>query len=181
MPPLRLLAFALALLVTAGCGWTSVFQPAAQLSPQAEDERIVAEISTHFLKSEAITYLDMLPYSYGGHVYLVGEADSPEEIDAAVDIAKSVQGVRSVTTYVLPKPEQPACSALDNARIERGVQAAILAGEGASVPEVDLTVFQCMVVLTGRVEDKAVEDRLLAEARAVDGVRAAKSLLRVAK
>lgn len=172
---------AAALLLLTGCSLPalSLFEESA--SPQAVDERIVAEISTLYLKHEKITYLDIQPYSYDGHVYLVGEAASPEELDLAVDLAKSVQDVRSVTTYVLPKPELPVCSSLDNARIQSRVLTALGTGEKAAPHSVNLTVFQCVVVLTGEVDSRETEARLLSEAQSVDEARLIKSLLRMVR
>lgn len=174
------LAVAGLLLLGASCA-SVPFMGGERSSPDVLDERIVAEISTRFLKSKQITYLDIQPRSYAGHVYLIGEAGSPGELDAAVDIAKIVKGVRSVTTYVLQKPEQPACSSLDNARIEARVRAAFRDLDGAMIESVDLTVFQCRVVLTGVVDSREAEAALLAEAQAVAGAGEAKSLLRVAR
>lgn len=170
-----------ALLFLTGCGLPalSLFEDPA--SPHAVDERIVAEISTLYLKNEKITYLDIQPYSYDGHVYLIGEAASPEELDLAVDLAKSVQDVRSVTTYVLPKPKLPVCSSLDNARIRSRVLTALGSGERTAPHDVDLTVFQCVVVLTGEVDSRETETRLLSEAQNVDEARLIKSLLRVVR
>lgn len=169
------------LLLCAACGFMPFLTGEPHVSPEALDERIVAEISTRFLKAEDVTYLDIQPRSYAGHVYLIGEASSPGELDAAVDISKDVQGVRSVTTYVLPKPEQPACSSLDNARIESRVRTALSETHAALASRIDLTVFQCRVVLTGTVPSREDEAALLAEIQAVEGVGSARSLLRVAK
>lgn len=169
------------MLLLTGCGMSSLPFCTELSSPHAEDERIVAEISTLFLKNEKITYLDIQPYSYGRHVYLVGEAASPEELNQAVTLAKSVRDVRSVTTYVLPKPEQPVCSSLDSARIQRQVLTRLEADQQASPNNVDLTVFQYVVVLTGEVDSRETEAALVARAEEVEGVRLAKSLLRVVR
>lgn len=169
------------LLLLTGCAMPALFRSEEPPSPQAVDERIVAEISTRYLKNGTITYLDIQPYSYGRHVYLVGEAGSPEELDLVVTLAKSVQDVRSVTTYVLPKPEQPVCSSLDNARIQSRVLTALDADGKVAPHSVNLTVFQCVVVLTGEVDSRETEAKLLSEVQTVDEARKVKSLLRVVR
>lgn len=169
------------LLLLTGCAMPAMLRSEEPSSLQAEDERIVAEISTRCLKNETITYLDIQPYSYGRHVYLVGEAGSPEELDLVVALAKSVQDVRSVTTYVLPKPEQPVCSFLDNARIQSRVLTALDSGGKDAPRRVNLTVFQCVVVLTGEVDSRETEAKLLSEVQTVDEARKVKSLLRVVR
>ena len=152
----------LSLLLLAGgvAGCSSWVVPGRPLSPEVEDERIASEISTAFQRDALVDFLDIKAYSYGGEVYLIGESGGERESNRAVEIAKSVDGVASVNTYILVEEplaagEDAPCTALDKARIESRVRADLLAAEDLSRTRVDVTMVRCRIVLTGTAVDAA--------------------------
>ena len=64
------------------------------------DETISAKLQAKFLEDKTVSYLNISPLSYEGHVYLVGEYASTAERDRAVVLAKETSGVRDVTTFL---------------------------------------------------------------------------------
>ena len=69
----------------------------------AGDTKIKGAIVKKFYNDDYIKSLDVSTGCYRGHVYLVGEYDKEVQKERAIKIAKSVEGVKSVTIYLLPQ------------------------------------------------------------------------------
>ncbi|MGE4296430.1 MAG: BON domain-containing protein [Desulfovibrionaceae bacterium] len=175
------LALALALTAT-GCG--TVYKAAVDersLGTQKADKTISATIMKRYLDDADMSVLGIEPYTFTGHVYLVGEYASAVQQTKAVSIAKAVEGVTGVTTYLLPEKDDPACGTTDNLGILAKVDAALIGDGDIWSTHVEVKVVQCQVVLLGLVATQAEMDKSIAHAKAVEGVRSVKSYLRVAR
>ncbi|MCM0755959.1 BON domain-containing protein [Desulfovibrio aminophilus] len=179
---LLLLIFAMLLFSAAGC--TTAYKAAVDersIGTQTDDEIITAEIKADFLQDELIKYMDFDAAVYDGHAYILGEYESREQIARSVQIARAVDGVRGVTTYMLPKKDDELCGTSDNLLIYAKVKKELIADGDIKSTNVNTKVVQCNVVLLGIVGSQAEAGRAVNHAKGVDGVRSVKSFLRVAR
>jgi len=144
-----------------------------------KDETISAKLQAKFLEDKTVSYLNISPLSYEGHVYLVGEYASTAERDRAIALAKETDGVRDVTTFLLPRKVGDTCGTTDNLEKKALVKKALIEDKAIWSTNVNVEVVQCRVVLLGIVGSSAEIAKAVAHAKAVPGVREVKSYLQV--
>lgn len=170
----------LALLLAAqGCG--TIYQTAVDersVGAQADDVQIKATIFKRFVDDPLVKAAGISTYSYYGDVYLIGEYGSREEINRAIRIAKGVQGVRTVTDWLLPKRVNDTCGMTDNLGILAEVKKRLIKDEDIWSTNVEVQVVQCHVVLLGLVGSKREVDAAVAHARSVPDTRGVTSFLK---
>lgn len=176
--PLVCLA-ALLLAAAQGCTVYKVAVDPRTTAQVARDERITLEIESEFLADETVEYLDFSSSSYLGHVYITGEYEAQSQVDRAVQIARGVDGVRAVTTYLLPERDVADCSTAKSVRIKQELATKLFTDSEIYGSNVDIRVVQCVIVLTGLVDTQAEIDKAVATARSIEGNRGVKSYLRV--
>ncbi len=146
----------------------------------ASDKKITAEIQKTFLEDSTIKVLDISSYCYDGHVFLVGEYDNKEQKEKAEKMAKKVEGVKSVQTYLLPEKKGDTCGTSDNVAITGKVDAKLTADKDIRSTNIDVKVVQCNVVLLGIVRSGEEIAKAAAHAKSVGGVRNVTSFLTAA-
>ncbi len=176
------------LILLALCGCTTLYQSTYGVAVEersaatiASDKKITLTIQQKFLGDDAIKVLDISPYCYYGNVYLVGEYRTEKERGRALEIAKQVPGVNSVTPYLLRKKEKDTCGTIDNAEIGAKVKAQLIGDKDIWSTNIDVKVVQCNVVLLGIVGSKTEIDKAVAHAKSVSGIRGVTSYLKAAK
>lgn len=172
----------LLLLVIIGCTpYGTIYGVAVEerkASVIAADAKITATIQKGFLEDNDVKALDISAYCYNGHVYLAGEYDRAPQKERAIMIAKGVEGVRSVHTYILPKKKNDTCGTSDNLAIRGKVDAKLVADKDIMSTNIDVKVVQCNVVLLGIVKTSREITRATAHAKSVEGVRSVTSYLK---
>ncbi|WP_207261980.1 BON domain-containing protein [Desulfovibrio sp. Huiquan2017] len=162
-----------------GCTVYDVAVEERNVGDYANDEKIAFLIKKDFLADDLVKYLDFDASSYEGLVYIVGEYESRAQVDRAVKIAKSVDGVRSVTTYLLPKKADDSCGTTDNLELYAKIKNLLVQDKNVWSTNVEIKTVQCNVVLLGIVGSAAERDQIIAHAKSVAGVRSVKSFLRI--
>ena len=147
----------------------------------ASDKKITATIQKTFLEDSAVKILDISSYCYDGKVFLVGEYDAIRQEEKAKKIAKNVEGVKSVQTYLLPKKKGDTCGTSDNVAITGKVDAKLTADKDIRSTNIDVKVVQCNVVLLGIVRSGEEIAKATAHAKSVEGVRKVTSFLMSAR
>lgn len=176
---LIILAFGL-LAMSQGCAVYKAAVDERSLGQLYDDESITFEMKRKFLADETVKYLDFSAYSYLGHAYIVGKYESQAQIDKAKAITRGVSGVRTVTTYLLPKVKtKAACGTMAEVEMGARLDKDLLADKSVYGTNVDTQIVQCNAVLLGRVGSQAELNRAVQIAKAVPGVRSVKSFLRV--
>lgn len=165
--------------MSGGCAVYDVAVEERNAGDWANDKGISMSIEQKFLADDSVKYLDYDAYSYEGHVYIIGEYESRSQVDRAVEIAKSVKDVRTVTTYMLPKRASDHCGTTDNMGIYTSVKSKLVGDGDIWSTNVDIETIQCHVVLLGIVGSKKEITKAIAHAKSVDGVRKVKSYLKV--
>jgi len=76
------------------------------------DSLIVRELDFRLLATKGVPYNDVSIECFNGVVFLLGVADSQEQIDGASNVARNIKNVRKVVNYMLlksdPRRFQPA-------------------------------------------------------------------------
>lgn len=171
----------IAALFLGGCG--TIYKAALDersLSTQAADKKISATIIKRYVDDDDMAVLGISPYTFTGKVYLVGEYENSTQKTKAVSIAKGVEGVTNIVTYLLPKKEDPSCKMGDNLKILGKVKTALIGDGDIWSTNVEVKTVQCQVVLLGLVGSSSEISKSIAHAKATEGVRSVKSYLRVA-
>ena len=169
----------LLLLNIAGC--STIYGVAVEerkASTIAADTKITTTIQARFVEDNEVKALDISPFCYNGNVYLVGEYAKESQKERAISIAKAVEGVRSVHTYILPKKKDDRCGTAKNLEIRGKVDARLVADKDIWSTNIDVKVVQCNVVLLGIVKSGKEITRAVTHATNVEGVRGVKSYLR---
>ena len=144
----------------------------------ADDGKIALLIEKDFLADDLVKYMDFDAYCFRRHVYVVGEYESRDQVARAVKIAKSAEGVREVTTYLLPKREHdPGCGTVESVDIYRKLKQALVGDDNIWSTNIEIEIVQCNVVLLGIVGSAKEKAAAEAHAKAVEGVRRVKSFL----
>lgn len=177
-PILMLMLLGLAIFAN-GCTVYDVAVEERNVGDYANDEKIAFVIEKDFLADDLVKYLDFDASSYEGLVYITGEYESRAQVDRAVEIAKSVEGVRSVTTYLLPKRENDSCGTTDNLNLYAKVKNELVQDKDIWSTNIEIKTVQCNVVLLGIVGSEAERSKAVSHAKSVPGVRSVKSYLRV--
>ncbi|HET6459196.1 MAG TPA: BON domain-containing protein, partial [Syntrophales bacterium] len=143
----------------------------------AADKKITATIQKNFLEDNVVKALDVSAYCYDGKVFLVGEYDNVQQKKRAEDLAKDVEGVKSVQTYLLPKKKSDSCGTAESASITAKVSGKLLADKDVRSTNIDVKTVQCNVVLLGIVRTGKEIAEAVEEAKSVEGVRSVHSFL----
>ena len=175
-----LLICLLALSAAQGCAVYKAAKDERTMGNMVDDEWITAQIKADFLKDDIVKYLDFDAASYEGAVYLVGEYESQAQIDRAKQIARGVEGVRSITVYMLPKDENDVCGTADNLELEAKLNKLLIEDKQIKSTNVDVMMVRCHMVLLGIVGTQYEIDKSIEYAHSVPGVRSVKSYLRLA-
>ncbi|ACS80163.1 BON domain-containing protein [Maridesulfovibrio salexigens] len=182
MTPRALLPLLILIATIFSAGCSTAYKAALDersLSQQTSDAKISAAIMKAYLDDDDVSVMGIEPYTFIGHVYLVGEYENYAQRSKAIAIAKNVEGVTGTTTYLLPKKEDPTCDTTENLSILAAVKSALIGDGDIWSTNIEVKVVQCQVVLLGLVKTQAEINKSIAHAKAVEGVRKVKSYLRV--
>jgi hyperosmotically inducible protein len=147
----------------------------------ASDEEIKLTIQEKLLGDDAIKLLDISTFCYNGHVYLVGEYRAEKEKERALEIANHVQGVKSVTHYLLREKKEDTCGWTDNLEIRTKIRSELIGDKDISSTNIDVKAVQCHVVLLGIVRSEKEAAKAIAHAKSVTSVRGVTSYLKAVK
>ena len=98
----------------------------------------------------------------------------------AIKIAKNVEGVKGVTTYLLKKKDNDPCGVTDNIAIKARIKTKLIKDEDIWSTNVDTVVVQCNVIFVGIVGSEKEIKKIIAHAESTGGIRSIKSFLKVA-
>jgi hyperosmotically inducible protein len=166
-------------ILSGGCTAYNVAVEERSVGDYANDEKITFIIEKDFLADDLVKYMDFDASSYEGLVYIVGEYESRAQVDRAVKIAKAVDGVRSVTPYMLPKRVNDSCGTTDNLDLYARLKSDLVGDKNIWSTNIEIKTVQCNIVLLGVVGSTAEKERIIDYANKVPGARSVKSYLRV--
>lgn len=95
---------AFVLVLGAGCATERGGQSTA--ARVVDDSVITARVKTHLIEDQALKAFQINVETYRGDVLLSGFVDSPDMVKRAVEVAKNVEGVKSVRNSLIVKKEE---------------------------------------------------------------------------
>ena len=178
---LMMISCFVSLVIICGCSVYKATVDERNVRTIASDDKIAVTVSKRFFDDATIKILDISADCYNGHVYLVGEYENEKQKNKAVKIASSVEGVKSVTTYLLPKKKGDLCGTSDNLAIIAKVKAGLVKDKEIWSTNIKVKSVQCNVVLLGIVGSKAEIHKIVDHIKSVEGIRSVKSFLKSIK
>lgn len=176
-----LVCFMVLSFLNSGCG--TVYKVAVDersVRTQASDEKITLAIRKKIADSDQAKFFDVSTSCYDGDVYLVGEYETLAHKKEAVKLARSVEGVKSVTTYFLKKKKDDFCGSTDNLGLVAKLKAKLIKDTDIWSTNIQIKTVQCHLVLLGFVGSQTEIQKAIEHAKSVPKVRGVKSFLRVA-
>lgn len=168
----------LATTMSQGCVYDMAMEE-RNVGDYVSDQKISLIINEQFLEDDDVKFRDFDASTFEGHVYIVGEYESRDQVKRAVEIAKSVEGVKRVTTYMMPKRVNDECGSTDAIEIHAEVTQALVGDDAIHSTNIDIEVVQCNVILLGIVGSQTEKEAVEAHAAGVPGIRGMKSYITV--
>lgn len=144
---------------------------------QATDQKITTKIQGKLAGEEGLAVFDIAVQVYYGHVYLVGEYGDEGDRKTAVRLARETEGVKGLSTYLLPKRDVEGCGMGSGIKLNTLINKRMAQDEDVVHTRVNVEMVQCNAVLLGVVSSQKERARATEIARGVEGVRSVKSYL----
>ncbi len=167
------------------CGCTIAYKVARDkrdIKTQAKDGNIILSIKDKLFESDTIKGLDISVYCFEGKVFLVGVIEKEAQKNEAIKLAKSVEGVKGVKTYILNKEKQAKTSdTIDDIKITAKIKVNLIKDKEVASTRIKVKTIYRHSVLLGIVGNQSEAKRALFHAKKVDGVKKVISFLIVSK
>ena len=163
-----------------GCGTAySAARDERTIGAVIDDKKIEGKIKYELLRDDRIKGLDISVYVFLGKAYLIGVVETGAQKNRAVSIASSVQGVKSVSTYLLDKKASTVGKSVDDVAITAKVKAKMIKDKEMKATQVNVKTVLGHVVLLGIVGNQKDANKAVQYAKSVESVRNVKSYIRV--
>ena len=133
-----------------------------------DDSTITTRINHEMLKDDIVKARQIDVDTIGGHVTLTGVVATPEESARAVQIARNVPAVKSVTSYIQIGERKFGDIWTDNV-ISNKIKAKLIAEPEVRSLNIDVDVYLGVVTLTGVVSSRYQKDRAIQISRSTGG------------
>lgn len=145
------------------------------------DSAATAKVKSALLEEKTLKSTDISVETNHGVVTLTGFVTSQAEAETAVDIAKNVEGVKSVSDklYVKDQKSQSVSEYAGDAATTSSIKAKLLADDIVPLRKIKVETTDGVVQLSGNVENKAQAERAESIAKAVNGVKSVKNDLSI--
>lgn len=140
---------------------------------QTTDLAITGNVIAALGATPRVSAAEVIVRTQGGHVHLQGIVGSLSEKTAAEEIARGIEGVRSVLNDLTVSANRD----VQDLQLQRRVNAGLA---DAGLPEIGARVEDGTVFLMGVIRDMATEERAMEVAAEVPGVRDVLSELEIA-
>ncbi|MFL4558720.1 molecular chaperone OsmY [Yersinia kristensenii] len=145
------------------------------------DSAATAKVKSALLEEKTLKSTDISVETNHGVVTLSGFVTSQAEAETAVDIAKNIEGVKSVSDklHVKDQKSQSVSEYAGDAATTSSIKAKLLADDIVPSRKIKVETTDGVVQLSGNVENKAQAERAESIAKAVDGVKSVKNDLSI--
>jgi hyperosmotically inducible protein len=133
-----------------------------------DDSTITSRVNHEMLKDDVVKARQIDVDTVGGHVILTGVVATREESNRAVQIARNVPAVKSVTNNIQIGERSFGDVWTDNV-ISNKIKAKLIAEPEVRSLNIDVDVYLGVVTLTGIVSTKYQKDRAIQISRSTDG------------
>lgn len=154
--------------------------PATTIGTEIDDTVITARVKSALLADPEIKSFDLKVETRKGEVQLSGFVNTTAQIDLALQSARAVQGVTSVTNGLSLKDGNASIgTTVDDGIITAGVKSALLAEPAMKSFDIAVVTRKGEVQLSGFVDSQAQIDQAVAIATAVSGVTRVSNEMRI--
>lgn len=146
-----------------------------------DDSGVTAKVKAALVDNDAIKSTDISVKTHSGVVTLSGFVTSQDQAKLAVDAAKKVEGVKSVSDKLHVKDSTKASVSgyAGDAATTSEIKAKLLADSNVPSRNVKVETTNGVVQLSGAVKTQAQSDRAEGIAKAIEGVKSVKNDLTV--
>ncbi len=113
-------------------------------------------------------YPELQPFSFGGHVYLVGEVLNRSNGKRATEVAQSVQGIKSLTTHFFPLSQHNKFP--DDQKLRGKLYKRFKQDRQLGKSPLRVTVVQSNAIVMGPASSKQIKLQALETARTTPGI-----------
>ena len=168
------------LLFSTGCVGTiySAAMDERNVKTVASDTSIEFSIMKKLADEKSSDLMDVSVSSYEGKVFLVGEYEDTSQKSRFIKAAKSVEGVKSVNSYLKKSDKNHKCGTSKNIEITAKVKTALIGDKSIWSTNVHVSTIKCQVVLWGTVGTYQEVSKSIKHANSVEGVSSVKSFLK---
>ncbi|MEZ0344455.1 MAG: BON domain-containing protein [Caldimicrobium sp.] len=163
-----------------GCGWVLVGGGAYEgykvatdprtVGTQVDDAIITAKVKAKLIEDPITKARKIDVDTVNGVVTLTGLVESEKEINRAIEIARSVPGVKKVVNN-LRVGKRSIGRYLDDKEITARIKAKFIADPELKALSIDVDTLNGVVTLTGVVERESQRERAVRLAKSVEGVK----------
>lgn len=164
----------------AGCGWVLIGGGAYEgykvttdprtVGTQIDDALITAKVKAKLIEDPITKARKIDVDTVNGVVTLTGLVESEREINRAIEIAKSVPGVKKVVNN-LRVGKRGIGNYLSDKEITAKIKAKFIADPELKALSIDVDTLNGVVTLTGIVERESQRERAVNLAKSVEGVK----------
>jgi hyperosmotically inducible protein len=142
------------------------------------DSWVTSKAKIALFADDRVAGKDVRVETVNGQIFLRGKVDSEDAKMAAAEIAKGIEGVKSVKNdlQVVPPAARKTVAANDK-QITKAVETSF--GKDAQLKKIDVRTDAGVVVLSGEVQNISAAAKASEMAHRVDGVKSVKNELRV--
>jgi hyperosmotically inducible periplasmic protein len=142
------------------------------------DSWVTSKAKIALFADDRVAGKDVRVETVNGQIFLRGKIDSEEAKTAAAEIAKGIEGVKSVKNdlQVVPPAARKTVAANDK-QITKAIETSF--GKDAQLKKIDVRTDAGVVVLSGEVPNISTSAKASEMAHRVDGVKSVKNELRV--
>jgi hyperosmotically inducible periplasmic protein len=170
-----------------GCGKTqedgSKSAASTTVGTEIDDSIITAKVKSKLLADQDIKGFDLKVETHKGDVQLSGFVDNQAQIDHAMMITRSVEGVKNVDNRVSLKNDSGTTMGVkvDDSIVTSKVKSSLLADPDIKSFDIAVITNNGEVQLSGFVDNQAQIDRATVVARGIEGVRNVRNELSIKK
>ena len=180
------LAGAAAMLGVAACSNPAVDKQAAAASrtigTAIDDNVITAQVKSTLIADPGVKGFDFKVDTRKGEVQLSGYVDEQSQIDRAIAIAGSVQGVNNVDNRVSLKVGRASIgNRIDDSIVTATVKSALLADNEVKGLQIGVATHKGVVQLSGYVDSQGQSEHAIAVASAANGVQGVNNEMSIKK
>ncbi len=137
-----------------------------------DDTVITTKVKAALLGDDDVKGLDIKVETRKGKVMLSGFVDGQAQIDRAISVTRTVEGVKDTeNNMTLREGKTTTGNQVDDGMLTAKVKSALMADDIVKSSDIAVVTNRAEVQLSGFVDNQAQVDRALVVARAVEGVQ----------
>ncbi len=146
--------------------------PKTTLGTEIDDSVVTGRVKSALLADPDVKGFDFKVETRKGEVQMSGFVDSQTQIDRAIEVARGVEGVKSIDNKVSVKGAATTVgNKFDDGIVTTKVKAALLADVSVKSFDIAVVTRKGEVQLSGFVDNQGQVDRAIEVARGIEGVR----------